>query len=147
MFRFKLFFILITVAFLSCEKDRPQSEIDEDKIQEYIADNNLDATRHSSGLYFIINDQGASQKPNIYSEVKVTYSGYLTDGTRFDSGTLDYYSLSQLIAGWQIGIPLIGKGGSAKFIIPSGLGYGSRSTGSIPENSVLIFDVTLDDFR
>ncbi|MEN9448088.1 MAG: hypothetical protein RJA25_1378, partial [Bacteroidota bacterium] len=48
---------------------------------------------------------------------------------------------------WQEGIPLIGKGGKIKLLIPSALGYGTTAHGAIPANSILIFDIQLDSFR
>jgi len=51
--------------------------------------------------------------------------------------------LSNVIQGWQEGIPLFNEGGSGILLIPSALGYGSQTVNSIPSNSVLIFEVTL----
>jgi FKBP-type peptidyl-prolyl cis-trans isomerase FkpA len=48
-----------------------------------------------------------------------------------------------LILGWQYGIPLVKAGGRIMLYLPPSLGYGSQSTGTIPANSVLIFDITL----
>ena len=55
------------------------------------------------------------------------------------------FPLSGVIQGWQEGIPLFKEGGSGILLIPSALGYGSQSVGSIPANSVLIFDINLID--
>ena len=63
------------------------------------------------------------------------------------SGTPVSFFLSQVIKGWQEGIPLIKKGGKATLLIPSSLGYGSHSAGSIPANSVTIFEVELVDVQ
>lgn len=148
MLRLIYFIGIFSLIFVSCKKDTiPQSEIDEALIQTYIADNNLDFTKHSSGLYYKITKVGAGASPTYYSSVKVTYTGTLLDGTIFDSRTLPYYPLSSLIYGWQIGVPLLRSGGSGTFIIPSGLGYGTTASGDIPANSVLIFDVALIDFK
>jgi len=57
------------------------------------------------------------------------------------------FSLAGVIKGWQEGIPKIGKNGKIKLMIPSALGYGASEFGSIPANSVLIFDIELDSFR
>jgi len=51
--------------------------------------------------------------------------------------------LTNVIQGWQEGIPLFSEGGSGILLIPSALGYGNQSIGNIPANSVLIFEVTL----
>jgi FKBP-type peptidyl-prolyl cis-trans isomerase FkpA len=139
--------LLPAVLFFGCKKEESQSEKDEKIIRDYLADHNITAIRHSSGLYYSIKSAGTGGSPSLTDEVKVTYSGYLTNGISFDSGTLDYYPLSALILGWQIGIPLLQEGGEATFFIPSGLGYGGRQAGSIPPNSVLIFDVLLVDFK
>ena len=74
------------------------------------------------------------------------YTGKLTNGTIFGQSTTPLtISLSTVIAGWQIGIPLIGEGGVIKLIIPSSLAYGCVANGSIPANSVLFFEVELVD--
>ncbi len=81
--------------------------------------------------------------------MKVKYKGYLTDGTVFDqtTGSLSAtFSLSGLIEGWQEGIPLLKKGGKGTFFLPSALGYGPSGAGSIPPNTVLIFEIELLDF-
>ena len=80
--------------------------------------------------------------------VKVHYKGYLTDGSVFDetSGNAREFALYSVIEGWQIGIPLFGKGGKGKLFIPSDYGYGGSSTDEIPAHSVLIFDIVLSDF-
>ncbi|MEM9930589.1 MAG: FKBP-type peptidyl-prolyl cis-trans isomerase, partial [Bacteroidota bacterium] len=71
----------------------------------------------------------------------------LTNGFVFNSTTtLDPTPLDGFIEGWKIGIPKFGRDGSGMLLIPSALGYGSRDLGVIPPNSVLLFDVTLEDF-
>jgi FKBP-type peptidyl-prolyl cis-trans isomerase FkpA len=66
------------------------------------------------------------------------------DGTVFDKTTTSAFgpfSLNGVIQGWQIGIPLVKAGGRIMLLIPSGLGYGNSSAGSIPANSVLLFTI------
>jgi len=96
-------------------------------------------------LYYIITEEGTGEHPTATSKVSVFYKGYLTNGNVFDettNGSESFY-LSNLIEGWQIGIPILKEGGSGTFFVPSALGYGSQSTGSIPANSVLIFEISL----
>ena len=121
------------------------TQLDEDKILQYISDNNLNAEPTGSGLYYVINSTGNGEFPNINSLVTVAYKGTLTDGTTFDQSSSNgiTFPLSNVIQGWQEGIPLFSEGGSGILLIPSALGYGSQSVGNIPENSVLIFEVTL----
>ncbi len=142
-----LFFLVIVLSFISCKKKdkRSQAQKDEDIIQAYISDNKLDAHATGSGLYYVMTSPGTGIQPNINSNVTVKYSGQLTNGKIFDqSGSAGItFGLNSVIKGWQEGIPLFKKGGSGTLLIPSALGYGSQSQGSIPPNSVLVFDIDL----
>ena len=145
-----LIFGLSIIAFTlgSCSQD--QFELDQELIEEYIADNNLTAEKDPSGVYVIITEEGTGDEhPDINSTVEVRYTGYLLDGSIFDSSGEEtiVFALSGLITGWQIGIPYLKKGGKQTLLIPSSLGYGGNAVGSIPANSVLIFDIELVDFN
>lgn len=105
--------------------------------------NNISYSTHPSGILYQIITPGSATKANLCETISMTYTGTLLNGTKFDSGTISY-PLSQLIVGWQIAVPLIGKGGHIKVVIPSSLAYGSQSVGSIPANSPLFFDIILN---
>lgn len=144
-----LLFIALFITTFSCEKDdEDRVAIDREIIEQYLADNNIAAQKHESGVYYLIEAPGSGGSPNFSSEIVVKYKGYLTDGTVFDqtNGTSANFNLANLIVGWQIGIPLLEKGGSGIFFIPSYLGYGRFPPAGIPENAVLIFEIELIDF-
>ncbi len=130
---------------LSCNKD-DQGAQDEMLIKTYLMDNNLQAEKTSSGLYYIITLPGSSEHPSSSNTVHISYTGYLLNGNVFDSNPSATFPLGNLIEGMKEGISLLGKGGVGTFYIPSGLGYGGTSKPGIPANSVLIFDVTLIGF-
>ena len=150
-----LFILFIPVLLFSCKKDNTvtteeQAAIDKTIILKYINDSSLIADSTTSGLYYVIADSGmGSTYPNLNSKLYVNYRGYLTNGFEFDKNSpglpLEIY-LSQTIAGWKEGIPKIKKKGKIKLLIPSALGYGPTEQVNIPANSVLIFDVELDNF-
>lgn len=145
-------FACLSLLLFGCSKDETndnQAETDRMIIEQYLLDNNITATAHPSGLYYVIEQPGVGGHPASNSKVIVKYKGYLTNGTVFDQtpeGKTQPFQLQTLIEGWRIGIPLLKKGGKGKFIIPSGLGYGSRSTTTIPANSVLVFEIELVDY-
>ena len=139
LFVFALFSSIFIIN--GCTNDR----VDEDIILQYISDNNLNAEPTGSGLYYVLNTNGNGNVPDINSIVTVAYKGTLTDGTIFDQSDANglTFPLTNVIQGWQEGIPLFSEGGSGILLIPSALGYGNQAIGNIPRNSVLIFEVTL----
>jgi peptidylprolyl isomerase len=108
----------------------------------------------ASGLKYqdLLEGKGPSPKPG--SHVMVHYTGWLTNGTKFDS-SLDRnqpftFTLGrgEVIKGWDEGVATMRVGGKRKLTIPPGLGYGSRGAGGvIPPNATLIFEVELLGFQ
>ncbi len=141
--------LLVLTLFISCSKDTETvtdyTAKNEQEIKDYLAKNNLTAQRSTSGLYYIINEQGTGTQPTAASNVTVAYKGYFTNGNVFDQSKAEgiSFGLNQVIKGWTEGIPYFKTGGSGVLLIPSHLGYGSTNNGSIPGGSVLIFDVKL----
>lgn len=139
---------LLALLLIGCGKDDPEkiAEKDRQKILEYISEHGLDAQEHESGVFYVIEREGSGGHPTASSVVKLNYTGKLLDGKVFDSGYGSSLRLMNTIQGWQYGIPMFRKGGEGLLLIPSGLGYGQWPTGSIPVNSVLIFEIELIDY-
>ena len=117
-------------------------------LENYINSKGLagSVTRHPNGFFYKIDDAGTGVAPTVCSNIVVTYQGKLTNDTQFDQNTTGAsFVLGQLIAGWQLGLPLIKKGGSIKLYLPPSLGYGDVASPKIPANSILIFELTLID--
>ena len=117
-------------------------------LANYLSTNNIQATLHSSNLYYQVLEQGSGVVPSLCESIEVAYEGKLTSGTIFDSNKDAFFSFNGLIEGWKIGIPLIKTGGRIRLFIPPTLGYGSTAFEEggivrIPKNSILIFDITL----
>lgn len=102
----------------------------------------------ASGLKYIVITEGTGAMPTATSNVKVHYTGMLTNGKIFDSsvqrGEPIDFGLNQVIPGWTEGVQLMKEGAKYKFYIPYKLAYGERAMGNvIPAKSDLIFEVEL----
>jgi len=112
-------------------------------------------------LYYYTQTEGTTINPYPTDSVLTTYTGMLMDSTVFDRRrSLTWFSLANVIPGWSQGFTQFKGGirivnpdesfdyegsGEGILFIPSGLAYGNRPTGSIPENSPLIFQFVLND--
>lgn len=144
--------VIIMIGVQSCFKSQDsQEEIDEKKIKKYITENNINATRHETGIYYVINEEGTGDSPNLESNITFKYKGCLLNGTVFDqtdSGKSVTFKLNELIPGWQVCIPMLKPGGKGTFIIPSYLAYGPYGAGQlVGPNETLIFDIELISFE
>jgi len=141
---FKTLILIITIAALmtsSCSKSGGPTKV------------SGSSHKTSSGLEFwdLSTGNGATAEPG--KQVKVHYTGWLTDGTKFDS-SVDrnapfgfVLGTGQVIKGWDEGVAGMKVGGKRQLRIPPELGYGSRPVGPIPPNSTLIFDIELLDVK
>ncbi|WP_420317543.1 FKBP-type peptidyl-prolyl cis-trans isomerase [Ekhidna sp.] len=145
------------------EAAEKQIVIDNELLDNYLSENNIDAQATESGLRYVIKEEGNGPKPEVGQNVRVNYAGYILSGEYFDT-SLETVAKEQgiyqegrpyqpftfpigqgrVIKGWDEGIGLLNVGTKATLYIPSTLGYGSRSAGAvIKPNSILVFDVEL----
>ena len=146
-----LAFLLAPLLFAACGKTDTEcvpATVASEKaaMVAYCTANNITYTEHASGILYEVMAPGLSTQPTLTSTVSVVYTGKLLNGNQFDASANPVrLALSGVIKGWQIGIPLIKKGGRIKMVIPSSLAYGCTGQGSIAPNSPLYFEVTLTD--
>ena len=96
----------------------------------------------------LVEGEGAAAEAG--QQVTVHYTGWLVDGTEFDSShnrneTFSFkLGAGQVIAGWDQGVAGMKVGGTRKLTIPPDMGYGERGAGGvIPPNATLVFKVEL----
>lgn len=149
-------------AYLQAQRERSLKEQEEkaalmrakegEVIAAYIAGKGT-YQQTASGLVYRVDSAGDGAQAVAGKNVRVHYAGYLLDGTKFDSsfdrGQPIEFPLGQgrVIRGWDEGIALFKVGGKGQLVIPSGLGYGARGVGSIPANSVLVFDIEVVEVK
>ncbi|MCY4398351.1 MAG: FKBP-type peptidyl-prolyl cis-trans isomerase [Gemmatimonadetes bacterium] len=101
-------------------------------------------TRTSSGLYYQDIETGEGEPATGGNAVEVAYTGWLSDGTQFDSGSFTFsLGAGDVVPGFDEGVQGMRVGGVRRIIIPPALGYGSQGRGAIPPNSILVFRIEL----
>lgn len=104
----------------------------------------------ASGLQIIDITVGDGEEVPPGATITAHYTGWLEDGTQFDSsvgGQPLTRGLNGVITGWTEGVPGMKVGGKRRLIIPPELAYGPGGSGSIPPNATLTFDIELIDFQ
>ena len=119
------------------------------KLEEYDIKGKV-SSKTESGLEYILVEEGNGIKAAAGNTVDVHYTGYLEDGTMFDSSVKRgqpfsfVLGMGRVIKGWDEGVALMKIGDKVRLIIPADLGYGERGAGGvIPPNATLVFDVEL----
>ncbi len=119
-----------------------------------IGDSNTDMITSASGLQYQDLVVGDGQEAKAGDTVSVHYTGWLEDGTKFDSSVdrdqpFEFQlGAGRVIQGWDEGVAGMKVGGQRKLTIPPELGYGASGAGGvIPPNATLIFEVELLEIR
>lgn len=103
--------------------------------------------KRPSGLYVEVQELGTGPMATFNDEVTVHYTGRLIDGTVFDSshqrGAPATFPAKGVIAGFGEALTTLPVGTKARIHIPPSIGYGDRDLGSIPPNSVLVFEIEI----
>jgi peptidylprolyl isomerase len=118
--------------------------------QEGTGSRKMSQVKTPSGLAYVDEVVGTGNSPQQGQTVVVHYTGWLTNGQKFDSSVdrgqpFEFViGTGQVIRGWDEGVASMKVGGKRKLIIPPELGYGARGAGgTIPPNAELIFEVQL----
>lgn len=133
------------------EKEAQAFAADWNKGLELIKGRGADTGKGSisqTGLWHVDAVVGTGASPTPTDKVKVHYTGWLTDGTKFDSsldrGQPATFGLNSVIKGWTEGVGGMKVGGKRYLLVPPELGYGVRgSPPKISANAILVFEVEL----
>ena len=158
-------FLLITFVVAGCTKSSNKCGyvnstviaplVETDSLQTLLAMDSITASVNAAGFYYKIDSVGSGTAiSNLCTSVSVNYKGMLFNGPTFDStyvNQLFSVQLGTVVTGWQLGLPLIRKGGVITLYIPPSLGFGitpivdNNNNVIIPASSYLIFKIHLVD--
>lgn len=128
------------------DNEQEQLEVDLAIIDEFLDENNITTQVHESGIRYTVIEEGTGDSPSSTNSVSVTYEGTFLSGAFFDgSDNPVSFSLSGLIEAWQIMVPEMKEGGRIKFYAPSRFCYGTNGNGIIGPNTVLVFEIGLEE--
>lgn len=144
--------LLFVLAPAALAQDTPPAKPTAPKEPVRSSIEDLKEVKTESGLRYWDVKVGDGESPSDpKARVTVHYSGWLTDGTLFDSsvkrGKPSEFRLDGVIKGWTEGLMSMKVGGIRQLLIPPELAYGKRAKSNIPADSTLIFDVELIDVK
>lgn len=156
---FKIWAVVLfaTVFIFGCKKSEEaySPEREASLIKNWLDTNvksnkNIDTT--TTGLYYIVDKVGVGLKVQSGDSLTVKYTGMFMDGSIFDSSkSFSYVHKSttgpRMIQGWEEGIEVLSKGGSAIFMIPSAKAYGDYGYSIIPPYSPLLFTIEITNIK
>ncbi|MEJ0029707.1 MAG: FKBP-type peptidyl-prolyl cis-trans isomerase [Bacteroidota bacterium] len=148
-----LMFEVELVDVIPSNADKARMIADVDAIDTFLDVHNIEATQDSTGIRYVITNQGTGPKPTWFQKLKFNYTGKVMStgnqiatgssapGDLFDSRMVDF------IAGIQFGLSKIGTGGKITVYIPSGLAFAAKEDTStnLQANSILIYDLELTE--
>jgi FKBP-type peptidyl-prolyl cis-trans isomerase FkpA len=138
-------------------KSRAKAELayknEKGAIADYCLKNYITVEPANSGLYYISQREGNGPQPVEGNIAVVNYKGYLLNGKAFDSsydkGNAFEFKIGghTVIKGFEEAVRMMKKGGQAKVIVPSFLGYNENELENIPAFSTLVFEIELLDIK
>jgi FKBP-type peptidyl-prolyl cis-trans isomerase len=140
------------------EKEQSKNTAKEEKeLQAYFTKNNITPLKTPLGTYYTINEKGEGAIPQNGDTVVMNYTGKLLNGTKFDSNEDTSFhhvqpfefplGANRVIKGWDETIGFLTQNSKATLYIPSRNGYGAQGQAKIPANSILVFDVQLNNIK
>ena len=112
------FVVLVLICVVGIQGCNNSDEAPNISLEKYFENNNISgATKSSTGLYYVIDEEGTGNLPSFGDSITLHYNGYFTDGSVFDASKEGYpvsivYLENVLIKGMEEGLGLFKKGGS-----------------------------------
>jgi FKBP-type peptidyl-prolyl cis-trans isomerase FkpA len=148
--RYRTLYAAVALAVLStlsaCGGDDPFAPEVVEEV-EFAASLGIDLsqmTKTASGMYFKDVVVGLGDPAGPGDAVVVGFTGWLADGTKFDSGEFPFtVGTGGVIAGFDEGVTGMRVDGARKIVLPPALAYGNTGSGPIPPGAVLVFQIDL----
>jgi FKBP-type peptidyl-prolyl cis-trans isomerase len=146
---------IAVIAMVGCNQSEKSSSASNESASAVTTDNGTPTPAAAgevmlpNGLKYVELKVGDGALAESGKNVSVHYTGWLVDGTKFDSSVdrnepFNFrLGTGAVIRGWDEGVKGMRVGGKRKLTIPADLGYGAQGAGPIPPNATLVFDVEL----
>lgn len=147
VFFLPLFSVMLIISGCKTYSEEDKQDFDTE-IKSYIKKKGLIFKKSESGLYYQVINEGEGDFVKFTDEVSFTYKGTFLNGKVFDQQFERKpvtFEVKDLIEGWKEGIMYLKKGGKAVLIVPPHLGYGDYELNAIPPNSILYFEIEVQD--
>jgi peptidylprolyl isomerase len=153
--KYLILFLLTAFALIpACSQNEGKKQDEQKPAQTAQVPGGEKMVKTPSGLQYEDLVPGSGDSPKTGKKVTVHYTGWLTNGTKFDSSVdknepfTFVIGAGQVIPGWDEGVMSMRIGGKRKLVIPPELGYGAGGAGGvIPPNATLVFEVILLDIN
>jgi len=153
--KYLILFLLTAFALIpACSQNEGKKQDEQKPAQAAPVPGGEKMVKAPSGLQYEDLVPGSGDSPKTGKKVTVHYTGWLTNGTKFDSSVdrnepfTFVIGAGQVIPGWDEGVMSMKIGGKRKLVIPPELGYGAGGAGGvIPPNATLVFEVILLDIN
>lgn len=135
----------LAVGLAACNEETPFEVIEEVTFDPSLGVDLAAMTKLPEGVY--IQDRVAGTGPGLAAGDRawVYYEFWLRDGTPIQSNLFSFVlDVSNVIAGWHVGLEGMAAGGTRLLVIPPELGYGAQRNGAIPPGSILVYEIELD---
>jgi len=132
---------------IACSGPEPAPSIEETSFAPSLGVDLAASTKTTGGLYYRDLSVGFGAVVTSGQQVQVHYTGWLANGSQFDSNVAGqtpysfHLGAGEVIQGWDLGVPGMRVGGQRQLIIPPALGYGAAGSDPIPGNAILVFKV------
>ena len=146
-----LFLAFAMLLFVSCGEDSDGDAFEEQLafdillIDDYLNENNIEAIEDASGIRYVVDEEGTGDSPSSGDVIAAKFELFLFDGEKVEEDTIGITTTldGNIVRAWEIMVPQMAEGEVMTIYTPSGYGFGTSGTPTVPPNTNLIYRIEL----